>query len=154
MMNETLMSDVRRPRCRITHLQNNTQYTTWIWNAEHCSTRLHIDSADIQYSYLCLFWNTPFLIFLTVPHRLNSSLTLKHMRPHTYTQTYQSGIIAKHTDTHYIWTVSPRDQTHVDSLTFDPRGNDYSSSSSLDCSFRLLCRYTHTLESIRCLLLL
>lgn len=148
MMNETLMSDVRRPTCRINHLQNNTQYTTWIWNAEHCSTRLHIDSADIQ--YLCLFWNTPFLSYTgstLLSHR-------KHMRPHTYTHTYQSGIIAKHTDTHYIWTVSPRDQTHVDSLTFDPRGNDYSSSSSLDCSFRSLCRYTHTLESIRCLLLL
>lgn len=52
--------------------------------------------------------------------------TLKH--PHTQ-NTYHSENLAKHT-THYIWTVSLTDQTHVDSLTSNLSMYDYSSSSS------------------------
>lgn len=49
--------------------------------------------------------------------------------PKTHTQsTYHSETLAKHT-THYIWTVSLTEQTHVDSLTFDLSMYDYSSSS-------------------------
>lgn len=50
--------------------------------------------------------------------------------PKTHTHgTHGTHTTAKHT-THYIWTVSLTDQTHVDSLTSDLSMYDYSSSSS------------------------
>ena len=68
---------------------------------------------------------------------INSSHIFKHMGPHTHT----TAKLQPNTPTHYVWTVSPTDQTHVDSLTCDLSAYDYSSSS--DC-WLSLCTATYT----------
>lgn len=79
---------------------------------------------------------------------MDSNLLSAHT--HTHTCTYHSKIMAKHT-ANYVWTVSPTDQTHVESLTFDLSAYDYSSSSDWWARVAMLL-HSHTLESIHCLL--
>lgn len=88
----------------------------------------------------------------TKKHANICSGIFSHMYPktHTHTQsTYHSETIAKHT-THYIWTVSLTDQTHVDGLTLDLSMYDYSSSSYTVAWVMMLLRI---ILSHRCLFL-